>query len=69
MTTKHPHIDWSKVITPEAIAYAKVSRERENPPDLSDSVRILTDNGPVFLLGPNGQRVAAELLQKALTGI
>jgi hypothetical protein len=61
--------DWSKIITPEAIAYAKASRERENPPDLSDSVRIITDNGPVFLLGPKGQRVADELLRKALAGI
>lgn len=66
MTTppEHRPFDWSKVITPEAIAYAKASRERENPRDLKDSAVIHTADGPAFLLGPRGQAVAAEILAR-----
>lgn len=69
--------DWSKVITPEAIAYAEESREREvfdaliaqDPlPMLRDSAVIRTSAGPAFLLGPHGQAEVSRLLKNMHVG-
>lgn len=70
--------DWSHVITPEAIAYAEASAEREVfhdlmgvqdlGPMLRDSAVIRTSAGPAFLLGPHGQAEVSRLLKNMHAG-